>query len=57
MNDHPAPSLGGSYLRLPDGSLQRIPEDPAEAAEAEAAAPAEGLADAESPIPPKKGAK
>ncbi len=67
MNDTPLPpSAGGSYLRLPDGSLERIPDDPDDPVEPAEAAPsaestgaAENAAPAEqtAPAPKKKGGK
>ena len=64
MNDTPLPpAAGGSYLRLPDGSLERIPDDQADPAEAaptaESTGAAENAAPAEqtAPAPKKKGGK
>lgn len=60
------PRQGGSYLRLPDGSLERIPDDPDDPVEPAEAAPsaestgaAENAAPAEqtAPAPKKKGGK
>ena len=57
------PRQGGSYLRLPDGSLKRIPDDQADPAEAaptaESTGAAENAAPAEqtAPAPKKKGGK